>query len=277
MTPVLRAGSLQSRRSWWRARLLVLQVAFPIALIVAWQFAADRMGMAFFTSSPLAVLDFLATNTLSGWLLSHARVTFYEAAIGFVFGALLGIVVGLLLAVLETPRRILEPYFVALYGTPVISLAPLFVIWFGIGLGSKVAIAFLIVFMPVFYNTFQGVKNVPHELLNAVRVLGASRFDLWRKVVLPAASPWIITGLKVALPQALVGAVVGEFIASSAGIGYLVQYYAALFDMTGVLATTLLMAAVVVGLNEALNRIEARVLRWRPRIGTTVIDDARRK
>ncbi len=245
------------------------QIVFAIVVFGFWQYASGRLMDAFWISSPVAIVLFLFNAFATGNLLQHVATTFLEAGYGFVLGALAGIATGLILAVAETPRRILDPYFMAVYGMPRIALAPLFIIWFGIGLLSKVVLVFTIVFLLVFYNTYQGVRNVPEELKRLVRVLGASEWQVWLKVVLPSASPWIITGLKISVPQALVGAVVGEFIASGEGLGYLIQFYSGLFNTTGVLAGTILMAVAVVIINYVLDALEDHLMRWRPRESST--------
>ena len=214
---------------------------------------------------PTAILGFLWTGFSSGALFLQSAVTFYEAGVGFLVGAVAGIATGLILAVLETPRRLLEPYFMAFYGMPRIALGPLFIIWFGIGALSKIVLVLTIVFLLVFYNTFQGVLNVPAELKRLVRVLGAAEWQVWTKVILPSASPWIITGLKISVPQALVGAVVGEFIAASEGLGYVIQFQASTFNTTGVLGGITIMSVVVVVINDLLDRLERYLMRWRPR------------
>lgn len=255
------------------SRLLVYQVLFAILVFGFWQFASGRLIDSFWISSPAAILSFAWDGLISGRLISHSAITFYEAGVGFAIGASGGIATGLLLAVAETPRRILDPYFMAVYGMPRIALAPLFIIWFGIGTMSKVVLVVMIVFLLVFYSTYQGVVNVPAELKRLVRVLGASEWQVWTKVILPSASPWIITGLKISVPQALVGAVVGEFIASSQGLGYLIQYYSGLFNTTGVLGGIALMALVVVVINDQLDRLERHLMRWRPREAATVASE----
>ena len=174
----------------------------------------------------------------------------------------------------ETPRRILDPYFMAVYGMPRIALAPLFIIWFGIGITSKVVLVVIIVFLLVFYNTYQGVLNVPANLIRLVRVLGASERQVWTKVILPSASPWIITGLRISVPQALVGAVVGEFIAANQGLGYVIQFQSSLFNTTGAMGGIAIMAFVVVVINDLLDRVERRLMRWRPKESASTVPES---
>jgi NitT/TauT family transport system permease protein len=254
-------------------RLLLYQVLFAILVFGFWQFASGRLIDAFWVSSPVAIAVYLWEGFSTGRLIQHGAVTFYEAGLGFVLGALAGILTGLVLAVAETPRRILDPYFMAVYGMPRVALAPLFIIWFGIGTLSKVVLVFMIVFLLVFFSTYQGVINVPAELKRLVRVLGASERQVWTKVILPSASPWIITGLKISVPQALVGAVVGEFIASSQGLGFIIQYHSGLFQTTGVMGGIAIMAVAVVIINDLLDRLERRLMRWRPKEQASVASE----
>ena len=246
-------------------RMAVYHVLFAAALFGFWQYASVKLIDPFWISSPVDIIGFLWTGFASGQLLGQTLVTFYEAGVGFVIGASAGIAVGLILAAADTPRRLLAPYFMALYGMPRIALGPLFIIWFGIGLASKIVLVMMIVFLLVFYNTYQGVLNVPAELKRLVRVLGAAEWQVWTNVILPSASPWIITGLKISVPQALVGAIVGEFIASSEGLGYVIQFQASTFNTTGVLGGIAIISAAVVIINDLLGRLEAHLMRWRPR------------
>jgi NitT/TauT family transport system permease protein len=262
-----RATSRRLAALWPRAavRLRLYQIVFAIFVFGFWQYASGRLIDSFWVSSPTAVAAFLWDGFSSGYLIGHCLVTFWEAGLGFAIGAIAGILTGLILAVAETPRRILDPYFMAIYGMPRIALAPLFIIWFGIGTTSKVVLVVIIVFLLVFYNTYQGVLNAPANLVRLVRVLGASEHQVWTKVILPSASPWILTGLRISVPQALVGAVVGEFIAASQGLGYVIQFQSSLFNTTGALGGIAIMALVVVVINDLLDRVERRLMRWRPK------------
>jgi NitT/TauT family transport system permease protein len=262
-----RATSRRLAALWPRAavRLRLYQILFAIFVFGFWQYASGRLIDSFWVSSPTAVAAFLWDGFSSGYLIGHCLVTFWEAGLGFAIGAIAGILTGLILAVAETPRRILDPYFMAIYGMPRIALAPLFIIWFGIGTTSKVVLVVIIVFLLVFYNTYQGVLNAPANLVRLVRVLGASEHQVWTKVILPSASPWILTGLRISVPQALVGAVVGEFIAASQGLGYVIQFQSSLFNTTGALGGIAIMALVVVVINDLLDRVERRLMRWRPK------------
>jgi len=250
-------------------RMGIYHVLFAALVFGFWQYASGRLVDPLWISSPIDILAFLWQGFVGGDLVGQTLVTFYEAGLGFVIGAIAGIAVGLILAVAETPRRLLAPYFMAFYGMPRIALGPLFIIWFGIGPSSKVVLVVTIVFLLVFFKTYQGVLNVPAEMKRLVRVLGAAEWQVWMNVILPSASPWIITGLKISVPQALVGAVVGEFIASSEGLGYVIQFQASTFNTTGVLGGITIMAVAVVVINDLLDRLEHHLMRWRPRDSVT--------
>jgi NitT/TauT family transport system permease protein len=250
-------------------RMAIYHVLFAAAVFGFWQYASARLVDPFWISSPADIIRFLWIGFAGGQLVSQTLVTFYEAGVGFVIGAVAGIAVGLILAVTDTPRRLLAPYFMAFYGMPRIALGPLYIIWFGIGPSSKIVLVVTIVFLLVFYNTYQGVLNVPAEMKRLVRVLGAAEWQVWTNVVLPSASPWIITGLKISVPQALVGAIVGEFIASSEGLGYVIQFEASTFNTTGVLGGITITAVAVVVINDLLGRLEHHLMRWRPRESVT--------
>lgn len=176
---------------------------------------------------------------------------------------------GLLLAQSETIALILRPFILAIYGIPRIALAPIFVLWFGIALTSKVMMAAMMTFLLVFFNTYEGVRAADLDLKNVARVLGTNRWQLFWHVTIPNASPWIIAGLRIAIPQALVAAVVAEFIASTRGLGYRIMETTNVLDTAGTMAGIFVLMVVVVALSSVLDRIEARILRWRPKESDT--------
>jgi NitT/TauT family transport system permease protein len=218
-----------------RGRLLLYRVLFGLALLALWEGASGRIIDPFWVSSPSRVFAYLAQVTLDGSIFEHAAVTLYEASVGFVIGALSGVGLGFLLARRETLAAVLDPYIVAFNGIPRVALAPLFIIWFGIGPTSKVVLVVIVVFFLTFFSTYSGIKGVDLELKNVLRVLGASERQVLLKITVPATIPWILTGLKLSVPYALVGAVVGEFVAASKGLGYLIHYNTSLFSTTGAL------------------------------------------
>jgi NitT/TauT family transport system permease protein len=201
-----------------RGRLLLYRALLGLALLAFWQGASGRLIDPFWVSSPSQVFGYLAQVTLDGSIFEHAAVTLSEAAVGFAIGALTGVGFGFLLARHETLAAVLDPYIVAFNGIPRIALAPLFIIWFGIGPTSKVVLVVIVVFFLTFFSTYSGIKGVDLELKNVLRIMGASERQVLLKITVPATIPWILTGLKVSVPYALVGAVVGEFVASSKGL-----------------------------------------------------------
>ena len=241
------------------------RIALALLLIGLWETISDRLISFFWISSPSAIIRYLAEITLDGSLFENLSVTFLEMILGYVLGGVAGILVGFVLGRFESLGKVLDPFLYAFNGVPRIALAPLVIVWFGIGLPSKVVIAALVVFFITFVNTFSGIKEASQELKNIVKVMGGTELDILRKVVLPTAWPWILAALKLSLPYALTGAVVGEFVAASKGLGFMIQYSSSMFDVTGSMAGIIILAIVVIILNSILDRVEGMILRWRPK------------
>ncbi|HEY8370251.1 MAG TPA: ABC transporter permease, partial [Thermodesulfobacteriota bacterium] len=231
--------------------------------VAAWEAAAAWLIDPFFISSPSAVAVKLAEWIGSGFLLFHLSVTLEETAVGFLIGSTVGYAVGFAFGRSTLLADTLEPYVTAVYSLPKLALAPLFIMWFGIGFASKVAMSASIVFFMVFYNTYAGVRDVNPIYLNVTRLMGASEWQLMRKVILPSASAWVLTGLKVSVPYALVGAVIGEFMSANRGIGFVIHNSASIFDTAGVFAGLVVLMIVGILLNQALSRFERHTLRWK--------------
>lgn len=248
-----------------RRRLFLYRLIFGLVLLALWELSSGRWIDPFWVSSPSLVFSYLYKVIADGSIFAHLAITLYETFAGFLIGAVFGIGLGFVLGQRETLAQVLDPYVVAFNGIPRIALAPLFIIWFGIGPTSKVILVVSVVFFLTFFNTFAGVKSVDSELKNILRIMGATEQQILMKVTIPAIVPWITTGLKISVPYAIVGAVVGEFIAASKGLGYLINYNTSLFSTTGALGGILVLALVVVVCNEAINRAESYLLRWRPR------------
>jgi len=242
--------------------LQLSRLALMLVLLAIWQLASGYVG-EFWISKPTAIAERLVEWIGSGYLLPHLSITLQETALGFVLGATSGIAVGFLLGTSPFLGKLTDPFVTAIYSLPKVALAPLFVLWFGIGIEMKVVLAATIVFFLVFYNTYAGVRDVERELLDVLKVMGARRWHLLVKVVLPGSLHWIYVGLKLSVPYALIGAVVGELIASSRGLGYLLQYSAGQFDTTGLMATLFILMVLAMLMNEVLNRTEAVLLRWK--------------
>lgn len=257
--------SIRHHRSFVPASRLV----FLAALLGVWQLASGRLIDPFYLAAPTEIWASLSSSAASGELWRHLGVTLQETLIGFVIGTLLALAAGVALGRAPRVAQVLDPLLVALNATPRVALAPLFVVWFGIGLLSKVILVITLVFFIVFYNTFQGVRSVDRNYLRVARVMGSSESQLFRKVVLPAATPWIVLGIKLSVPFALIGAVIGEFIASSAGLGFQIKLASNTYDTAGTMAGIFVLMVVAVVLNSAIDRIARRILFWQPAAADT--------
>ena len=245
--------------------LLLAQVLVGVVLLGCWELASGNLIDTFFVSKPSLIAGELWRQASTGVLWGDLWVTIVQETLtGYAIGAGLGIVAGFLLAQAPTIARILNPYVMAVYGVPRIALAPLFIVWFGIGLASKIWLAGMMAFFLSFFNTYTGVGGVEPGLKNVARVMGASPLEVTTKVVLPAASPWIIAGLRISIPYALVAAVVGEMVMSTAGIGYRIILATQTFNITGTMAGVVVLMLIVMLANVLLDKAEAHLMRWRP-------------
>ena len=239
------------------------QVAIAAAILLVWHLVSGRLIDPFFISSPAAVAAKLWHWSVDGTLWHAFTYTFKAMIIGFLIGSLAGFVTGFVLGRSDILARLFDPFITAIYCMPKIALAPLLILWFGIGIESKVAMSALIVFFLVFLNTFSGVRDVNPLYLQVTSIMGATPLQQLRHVVFPSAAAWVLTGLKVSVPYALIGAVVGELISSNRGIGFLIGQASGLFDTAGVFAGLAVLAATGIILNAGLKKLESHLLRWR--------------
>lgn len=249
-----------TRRKWL---IIVARILVGVALIALWHISSGWLIDKLFVSSPEAVSSRLWKWLVDGTLWNNLSITLKATAYGFAIGSAIGFVLGLLFGRYRAVAEVFDPYITALYSIPKIALAPLFIIWFGIGIESKVAVSASIVFFVVFLNTYAGVRDVNPIYMHAIKIMGGSEFDVLRSVIVPSAASWVITGLKVSVPYALVGTVIGEFMSSNRGIGFLISQATGLFDTTSVFAGLVVLAVVGAIINQALAKLEARLLRWR--------------
>ncbi|MBI2371989.1 MAG: ABC transporter permease [Deltaproteobacteria bacterium] len=243
--------------------LLSQRTLLGLALLLAWEGSGRFLVDPFWTSSPTRILGKLAEWTANGSLFFHLFITVREMLLGFVVGAVAGVCAGFLLGRNERLALLVEPYLMALFALPKVALAPLLILWLGIGIESKIALVAIIVFFLLFYNTLAGVRDVNPNLVNIVRLMGASERQIIAKIVIPSAGAWILTGVRISIPYSLIGAVIGEIIASNKGLGYLTEFYAGMFDTDGVYAALVLLMLLAVVLNVICGRVEQRALRWR--------------
>ncbi len=248
-----------------RRRLAVLagRVLVGIVLVGLWEYASGRWIEPLFISSPSAVGLRLWRWLITGQLWNHLSITLYATAIGFAIGSVVGFVLGILFGRYKLVADIFDPYITAIYSLPKIALAPLFIIWFGIGIESKIAVSASIVFFVVFLNTYAGTRDVNPLHVHSARIMGGSEAEILRHVVVPSAAAWVITGLKVSVPYALVGTVIGEFMSANRGIGYVIATATGLFDTTSVFAGLVTLGVVGAAINVALKHAETWLLRWK--------------
>lgn len=246
------------RLTIWAARLLLVLV-----FIAIWGITSGRIVDDFYISSPGDVADQLWEWTTDGTLTSNLSVTLQELILGFLMGAVGGMVLGIVIGLGRFASEVVEPFVQAAYSVPKIALMPLFIVWFGIGMLPKVLLAAVSVFFIVFFTTFAGVREVDANFVNVLRVMGAKRMAIVRKVVFPSTLTWIFAGLTISVPQAFTGAVAGEILVSNEGIGYLVQTSATNFNTAGVFAGLTVIVVVAAILGGLLKVAEARAMRWK--------------
>ena len=250
---------------FWRARFdLLLIPAAMLLLLGVWQ-AIVWLGRypTFILPGPADVAASFGKNLANGTLLRHAGVTLFEIFAGLAVGLSLATLLGYALAKNRLLDRLLSPYIVASQSVPVVAIAPLLVIWFGAGQISKVMICALIVFFPVLINTIVGLRSVDEGLYDLMRSLKATRWQMFRWLELPAALPVLLGGLKISVTLSVIGAVVGEFVAAGAGLGFLINQARGLFNTPLVFVTIFTLVFIALTLYGLVSLLETRLLRWR--------------
>ena len=256
------------RKSYRRMRLWGVRLVFVIVWLGSWELAATHWIDPFFYSKPTAIwdrlVDWFTTGTAIGSIWTQIFTTLEEAVLGFVIGAIGGVILGILLGRARFAADVLAPFIKAANAVPRIVLASLFVIWFGLGLTSKVATAVVLVFFAVFFNAFQGAREVDRNLVNNARILGASRSQVLTSIVVPSATSWIFASLHAAFGFALIGAVVGEYAGADKGLGLLIANAQGTFDAAGIYAAMIVTTVLALAAEWLLTLFENRLLRWRP-------------
>ena len=239
------------------------RVVVGLASLVLWHLAHVGLG-AEWISSPADVVRRTLEMAASGDLARHTAATLIEATFGFLLGAGSGILVPFALRLSPRLTAALDPFFGAAMGVPKLALAPLLILWFGIGMVSKIVFVAGVVFFFLFFNTLAGVRSIDRRLASAVRVLGAGEWTLTREIVWHTTLPYVFAGLKVALPRAISAAVVGEFIAADRGLGYYINNARAMADTVGLFTGVVVVTVLVLAIDAVLERLQARSLAWRP-------------
>ncbi|MEJ8570738.1 ABC transporter permease [Microbaculum marinum] len=240
-----------------------LSLASVVGGFLLWELAGRFLvGQSLFLAVPSQIVEAAVKLWAAGVLQRHIIVSFSEFIIGYVIAIAIGLPIGLLLAVSPRFRAILSPWVDGLYATPVIAIAPLVILWFGIGIWSKVFVVVSVVIFPVIINTEAGIRSTPHNYVEAIRCFGASRVQVFLKVMIPSALPFIFAGMRLGIGRGLIGVVVGELFGSRAGLGRLIAESAETFNMPNLFVGVLLLAAAGILLTSAFHALERRIVHW---------------
>lgn len=252
-----------------RLGILSAQVGILAALLLLWQFLVSPESLPYFSRPSLIaakLFDLLSHQDIY----RHISVTLSEIAVGYAIGAVFGLSLGFILGRSRFLSAALQPYIIGLYSIPKIALAPVFIVWLGLGMASKVAVVFVASFFLVFFNTYSGLVSMNEELVRLARLMGASWPQTVVRVILPAAADQIFLGLRTAVPYAVIGAVIGEYIGSNEGLGYFILYASQTYDAPSLFAGIILLVGIVFLANFGLGWLEGQVIRWRKVEGQTV-------
>jgi NitT/TauT family transport system permease protein len=253
-------------------KLTSLQILVAIIAVALWYVLTTYPVFGkillppFFFSNPVDVAKQVVDWFTSGVIWKHLWVTLIEAILAFVLGSIGGVLVGFWFARQPRTAAVFDPYVKMINALPRVVLAPIFTLWLGLGIWSKVALGVTLVFFIVFFNVYQGVKEVSPTVLANARMLGMSERQLMRHVYWPSALSWMFSSLHTSVGFAVVGAVVGEYLGAAAGLGYLIQQAEGVFDVAGVFAGMFVLAAFVIVIDAVVSVVEKRLLVWRPTV-----------
>lgn len=261
--------SMARKRQLYRLGIVAAQIGILVLILGSWQLAVTEETLPYF-SRPTIVIAKLFELLGQPTIYRHISVTLSEIAIGYALGAGFGLSFGFILGRSQFLSAALQPYIIGLYSIPKIALAPVFIVWLGLGMASKVAVVFLASFFLVFFNTYSGLLSINEEFVRLARLMGATWPQVVGRVILPAAAPQIFLGLRTAVPYAVIGAVIGEYIGSHEGLGYFILYASQTYDAPALFSGIIILVAIVFIANSLLNWLEGRVIRWRKAGGQTV-------
>ena len=248
-----------------KSRIVILQLLLAVAMLGTWEYcSASKIVDPFFFSRPSEIALRVGHWAATGFIWPHLLTTLLETVLSFFIGSCFGSVFGFALGTLPTAAALLDPYIRVGNALPRIVLAPIFLLWFGLGIWSKVALGVTVVFFIVFFNTFRGIREVDSLLIDNARMLGASRRQVARHVLIPSALTWIFSSLHISVGMAIVAVVVGEYLGASKGVGYLIAQAEGVFDTTGMFAGMAVLALTVLLIGAIVGWAERRMLRWKP-------------
>ena len=273
--PKARTEERERRNARWRVR--AGQWGLLVALFIFWWlmtkpglvppfFFENDSQAAFFFGEPDQIFLRIWEWFAGGEIYRHLFVTLYETLMAFVIGTVSGLFVGLWLARAPTAAAVLDPFIKGLNSMPRVILAPIFAVWFGLGPASKIALGVTLVFFIVFFNVYQGVREVNPTVLASARMLGATNRQLMRTVYIPSAMSWVFSSLHTSVGMAFVAAVIGEYLGSAEGVGYLILQAETTFDMNTVMAGILVLTAFALVIDRAVTELERRFMRWQPTV-----------
>ena len=258
-----RAASLGKARGGLFRSLLLQQTIFTLATLLAWEILGAYVVDPFWSSRPSLIFQRLWLLWQRGDLTWHVSATLTEAGLGLALGSVVGVAIGLLMARYTRAAQITEPLFMGLYSLPRVALAPLFILWFGIGLPAKVMMSFSMVVFVFVLNVVEGIRALDRDPIDLMRTMGATNGYIVRRVLLPAILSWIMASFRISVGLALIGALVGELIGSSRGLGWYIERSAGQLDTTGVFTGIVILIAIAMVANNIVAIISARLTRWR--------------
>lgn len=244
--------------------IITTRTLLIVGFIALWEWSAkNRWYNPFFTSYPTEIVKDIIVFANSGNLVYHTSITLKEAFLGLFYGTTIGILLGMLFGQFITLGKIFTPILTAINGIPQLALAPVYVLWFGLGITSKVFLAGLMVFFCVFFATYNAIKNIEQNLVESAHILGASSFQTLWYVVLPACMPWILSGIRAGVGACMVGAIIGEYMGAAGGFGWMVTYATSFFMVRRVMSCITILLLVGIVLNWCLDKVEKYALRWK--------------
>jgi NitT/TauT family transport system permease protein len=251
-------GSGPSQFTIWAGRIVL-----GIIILGLWEFLSGRAFNQFWLSKPSLIIERIFKMAANGDLWFHVSVTLYESITGLIIGMVGGILIGILVAYSGVFDKWIYPYIMAIYSLPRVSLAPLFIVWFGIGMTSKTMMVVAMVIFVAFYNAYEGIKNIDKDLMDMMDTYKAGRWHKLRWVVLPSITVWILTSLRLNIGMALIGSVIAELVGANRGLGYYITHSSGLLDTTGIFTGLVLIMLIAIILEQFVIQVEKRLLKYR--------------